>query len=156
MKWKDVCEDKSLQDLPYKIELNGKGQIVMSPASNRHGRMQSRIGLLIGKQALRGEIISECSVETADGTKVADVAWASYAFIKRHGFETPYTAAPEICVEIASPSNSETEIREKIGLYLDRGAKEVWVCDLEGRVKFHALDGEISKSKLAPKFPSKI
>lgn len=156
MNWKDVCKDKSLQDLPYKIELNRRGQIVMSPASNRHGRMQSKIGLLLGKQALRGEIISECSIETADGTKVADVAWASCAFIRKHGFETPYPAAPEICVEIASPSNSEEEIREKVGLYLEQGAREVWVCDLDGLVRFHTRDGEGAKSKLAPRFPPKI
>lgn len=34
MKWQEVCEDKALQDLPYKIELNRWGQIVMSPAKN--------------------------------------------------------------------------------------------------------------------------
>ena len=32
MKWQEVLEDKSLQDLTYKIELNRWGQIVMSPA----------------------------------------------------------------------------------------------------------------------------
>ena len=31
MQWQDVLADKSLQDLPYKIELNEKGNIEMSP-----------------------------------------------------------------------------------------------------------------------------
>ncbi len=31
MEWKEVCENKQLQDLPFKIELNKWGQIVMSP-----------------------------------------------------------------------------------------------------------------------------
>jgi len=35
MQWQDVINDKSLQDLPYKIELNEHGNIVMSPASNK-------------------------------------------------------------------------------------------------------------------------
>ncbi len=33
MKWQDVLLDKTLQDLPYKIELNEYGKIEMSPAS---------------------------------------------------------------------------------------------------------------------------
>ena len=31
MQWQDICDDKLLQDLPYKVELNQWGQIVMSP-----------------------------------------------------------------------------------------------------------------------------
>ena len=40
MQWSEVITDKSLKDLPYKIELDRYGNILMSPASNRHGRMQ--------------------------------------------------------------------------------------------------------------------
>lgn len=37
----------------------------------------------------------ECSIQTSDSVKVADVAWASDAFIEYHGYETPYLRAPE-------------------------------------------------------------
>ena len=37
MNWQEVCDDPHLQDLPYKVELNRFGQILMSPASNEHG-----------------------------------------------------------------------------------------------------------------------
>jgi len=43
MQWSDVLNDKSLSNLPYKIELNEYGQIVMSPASNQHGFLQVEI-----------------------------------------------------------------------------------------------------------------
>lgn len=33
MEWSKVCEDKILQNLPYKIELSEWGNIVMSPVS---------------------------------------------------------------------------------------------------------------------------
>ncbi|RME59856.1 Uma2 family endonuclease, partial [Candidatus Parcubacteria bacterium] len=33
MKWSEVLADPTLQDLPYKIELNEWEQIVMTPAS---------------------------------------------------------------------------------------------------------------------------
>ena len=29
MNWQEVCEHPSLQDLPFKIELNEKGEIIM-------------------------------------------------------------------------------------------------------------------------------
>ncbi len=31
LSWKEVCEAPNLQDLPYKIETNDRGEIVMSP-----------------------------------------------------------------------------------------------------------------------------
>ena len=40
LRWDEVLKDPSLQDLPYKIELNAWGNVEMSPASNRHGRLQ--------------------------------------------------------------------------------------------------------------------
>ena len=73
MDWEEVCNDPNLQDLPYKIELNRFGQIVMSPASNWHGALQARISARLPD--LPGEVITGCSVETADSTKVAVVAW---------------------------------------------------------------------------------
>jgi Uma2 family endonuclease len=156
MKWADVLKDKSLQDLPYKIELNAGGQIVMSPATNRHGMFQSRISALLNRTVKSGAVISECSIDTLDGVKVADVAWASEGFIRKHDYQTPYTQAPDICVEIVSPSNSDEEIQQKIMLYLAKGAKEVWVCDETGGIAFNDHSGEMVRSKIAPRFPSKI
>lgn len=43
MTWEEVCADPSLQDLPYKIELNRWGKIVMGPASRHHGIYQAEI-----------------------------------------------------------------------------------------------------------------
>jgi hypothetical protein len=43
MHWLDVLSDKTLQDLPYKIELNEKGLIEMSPASFTHSLLQGRL-----------------------------------------------------------------------------------------------------------------
>lgn len=38
LSWKEVCNDPNLHDLPYKIETNDRGQIVMSPTYAWHGR----------------------------------------------------------------------------------------------------------------------
>jgi Uma2 family endonuclease len=153
--WDDVLHHPALQDLPFKIELNERGQIVMSPASNKHSRLQGRIGYLLQHQ-LDGEAFPECSIDTPKGTKVADVVWASQAFIEAHGYETPYRKAPEICVEIVSPSNAAEEMNEKITLYLAKGAQEVWLCDLDGKVAFYSHEGEIERSVVAPAFPVSV
>ncbi len=137
MDWQEVIENPFLQNLPFKIELNKWGKILMSPASNNHGRWQFEVGTLIKQKKQSGTIITECSIKTPDGVKVADVAWLSDEFVEKYGFITPYDIAPEICVEIVSPSNSKEEMEEKIKLYLNQGAKEVWLCNQEGEISYY-------------------
>jgi Uma2 family endonuclease len=156
LQWADVLKDKSLRNLPYKIELDAKGRIIMTPASNRHGMYQSQISVLLARLISDGRVISECSVETLDGVKVADVAWASDEFLRKHRNQTPFKHAPELCVEIISPSNRRAEMEEKITLYLAKGAREVWLCDEKGNVTFADHSGKLKKSKLVASFPSKV
>jgi len=146
MQWTDVINDPCLRDLPYKIELNRWGNIEMSPASNKHGVYQSRLSVLLSKYMPVGEVISECSVQTPEGVKVPDVAWCSTEFLQRHGFETPYREAPELCVEILSPSNSQWEMLEKIQVYLAAGALEAWLVSEDGKIAFYDRRGQISQS----------
>jgi Uma2 family endonuclease len=145
MNWAEVLADKSLRDLPYKIELDRYGNIIMSPANNRHGRLQLLIGSFL-ERTLGGEALCECSINTSEGVKVADVAWCTLDFLAQHHYQTPYPVAPEICVEIRSPSNSHEEIRMKVALYLERGAHEVWIVLETGEVRFFGSEGERSES----------
>ena len=148
MEWSQVINNPLFRNLPYKIEQNKYGRLLMSPASNKHGKMEYRVGQVIEKGRQGGEIIVECSIQTSDGVKVADVAWASDAFIAAYGDATPYPRAPEICVEIVSPSNSDEEMRPKVDLYLAKGASEVWVVDEDGKARFFSVVGEMSESEM--------
>ena len=152
MEWSDVINNPLLQDLPFKIELNKFGQILMSPASNRHGSLQYLVGEKIKRRKRGGEIIIGCSIQTSDGVKVADVAWASDVFIAKYGFVTPYRHTPEICVEVVSPSNSQEEIAHKVELYLAKGASEVWIVTLDKNVTYYDPTGKIEKSSLVKSF----
>jgi Uma2 family endonuclease len=156
MNWSDVLADPSLQDLPYKIELNGYGQIVMSPASNRHARFQGEIIDLLLRLRTAGKVIVECSVDTNSGVKVPDVAWLSDEFVAQHADVTPFPQAPELCVEVCSPSNSPKQLKEKRQLYFAQGAQEVWLCNEKGNVEFFAPPGPIERSALFPAFPTQI
>ncbi|MGR8933354.1 MAG: Uma2 family endonuclease [Gammaproteobacteria bacterium] len=146
MQWSEVVNNPYFENLPFKIELNRYGKIEMTPASNKHGRIQLFIGALLERKLKRGEALIECSIQTCEGVKVADVAWCSKAFIQQHGYETPYTQAPQICVEIVSPSNSKEEMVNKAGLYLQAGAEEVWVIWEDGAVDYYGKVGRLDQS----------
>lgn len=146
LRWDEVLKDPSLQDLPYKIELNAWGKVEMSPASNRHGRLQVALGAQFMKQLPDGVAISECSILTKIGIRVPDVAWASAGFMAACGEATPYTRAPEICVEIISRSNVQAEIDEKKEAYFAAGAEEVWLVSEEGAIRYFGRSGEMPQS----------
>ncbi len=152
VKWHELMENPYIRNIPYKVELNKFGQILMSPASNRHGILQNKVAREIERNKQSGIVIIECSILTSEGVRVADVAWASDEFIAEFGEITPYPKAPEICVEIKSPGNSNAEIEEKIRLYLEKGALEVWIVDEYGKANFFSHTGKIKKSKIAADF----
>jgi Uma2 family endonuclease len=65
--------------------------------------------------------------------------------------------APEICVEVLSPSNTSGEISEKIALYFEAGAREVWISE-KGTLQFYfsATSDVRPSSEMCPEFPSDI
>ncbi|MFI3156794.1 MAG: Uma2 family endonuclease [Methylococcaceae bacterium] len=145
MQWQDVLADKSLHDLPYKIELNQHGHIEMSPSSFIHSFLQGELATLLRNQ-LGGRIFTELAIQTHSGVKVPDVAWGSNDYFQQHRHDICATSAPEICIEIISPSNSEREMRKKITLYLKSGAIEVWLVDEQGSIRFFNAGGQQQKS----------
>ena len=64
--------------------------------------------------------------------------------------------APEICVEIISPTNMLEEQMHKGSLYLQAGAEEFWLCDELGNVRFFDASGPLERSQLCPDFPVKV
>jgi Uma2 family endonuclease len=135
LRWAELCSDPGLNDLPYKIELNAYGTIEMSPTSTRHARFQATIAYELTRQLPAGTVMTECPIATIEGVRVPDVAWASAEFVAHHGDATPLPRAPEICVEVRSPSNSDAEMEMKTRAYLAAGAVEVWVVSEVGGVQ---------------------
>jgi len=156
MNWQEVCDSPSLKNLPFKIELDEYGRIIMSPAKVYHSAIQGEIEYLLRSLLKTGKTLPECAIATRKGTKVADVAWVSperFQIVKR---EVECSVAPEICVEVVSASHSRQEMAEKAALYFEAGAEEVWVCDEAGRVVFWDRAGELRASRRAPDFPARI
>jgi len=64
---------------------------------------------------------------------------------------------PGNCIEVISPDNTDAEIREKMALYFDAGARETWICGMTGVMTFFASGlTRMDSSKLCPAFPHEI
>ena len=147
-RYRELCGDVRFANLQGKIELDPWGKILMSPASNYHGMLQVRLSQRLA--LLGGQALVEASILTPLGLLVADVAWASADFMREHGAETPFSKAPELCIEIASPSNSLKELREKVEAYLAAGAAEAWVVYPQSRrFEFSGAGGVLERSRYA-------
>lgn len=156
MEWSEVIAHPSLRDLPFKIELDENGKIIMTPVKIKHSILTGKIGRLMNQIRGEGEILNECAIDTSKGVKVADVAWALRETLKQIEAETSASVAPEICVEVLSRSNTDKEMRDKRKLYFERGAQEVWTCDEDGAMRFFNPKRELKTSQLFPGFPNKI
>ena len=157
-RWAGLLADRELARFEGRIETDRHGQIIMSPPpAPSHGSFQLEIGHLLRQLMPSGRTLTECPISTADGVKAADVAWASPDRMAGLGDRVCFPQAPEICVEVLSPSNTEAEMREKMALYFDAGAREVWLCSSSGAMSFFGPGTNIlNGSKICPQFPSQI
>lgn len=156
MNWQDICDNPLFKDLPFKFETDRWGHIVMSPATDKRSRLQGEILNLLRQHLPHGRVLSECSVQTAEGVKVADAVWASAEFFAHRGLANPSPEAPEIVVEVLSPSNGRAETEEKKELYFARGVREFWVCREDGEMLFYNNHARLEHSTLAPEFPTRV
>lgn len=156
MEWSEVIAHPSLRDLPFKIELNEYGEIVMTPTRLKHSAYQLKIGSLMQMLRHDGITLTECAIKTRQGTKVADVAWFSLERWQGVKDELDSPVAPEVCVEILSASNTNVEMKEKRKLYFARGAQEFWTCDEYGEISFYNSKQKFKRSNLFPEFPNKV
>ncbi len=157
--WEALCDDPMLADLPYKVETNERGQLQMSPTSTPHSRWQAEITFklrsIVDASGLGGQVLTECAVLTAQGIKVPDVAWLSDESWNSRTNPSLLMVAPTICIEIMSPSNTAAEMTDKTALYMASGAREVWILDLAGQMRFYQAAGEVPTSAIVPAFPVK-
>lgn len=155
--WSRALRDPSLRDLPYKIETNEYGQLVMSRQKPKHGYLQLRVGEMLERIDRPGRRAVEFAIETSKGVKVPDVVWMSEERWQQISDDVEASpVAPEICIEVISNSNTRAEIDEKRRLYFEHGAEEVWTCNMRGRMRFFDPSGERSASVLVPTFPDSI
>ena len=157
-RWAEILADPVLAKLPNRIETDRHGHILMSPPpAFQHSRRQGHIVGLLTRLLPDGQTLPECPVSTADGVKAIDVAWLASGRAEVGQDPVALTRAPDICIEILSPSNSASEIDEKRALYFDDAAAEVRICNLDGSISFFVgPDHHQLNSIICPAFPNRI
>ena len=157
--WEKVLADPFLAGLPHRIETDRYGQIVMAPPpAPEHGEEQVEIAFLLKKLLPNGHTITECPVSTSEGVKGVDVAWMSKERRHAQRGKICFTQAPEICVEVISPTNTRRELHDRKALLFAAGAEEVWFCHRDGCMEFFRKDAPETPaaSALCASFPKRI
>jgi len=159
-RWEQICADPYVQGLEGRVETNRYGEIVMAPPPGfTHSNHQFEIGHLLKTLMPGGRTLTECAVLTSDGVKGVDVAWISERRVKQGLKGEVLTLAPEICVEVVSPSNTRQQMEAKRGHYFEAGAEEVWFCDKRRALHFFLKGREHAAAKasaLCPAMPGRV
>jgi Uma2 family endonuclease len=103
--------------------------------SERHGAIGGRLHVYVGGFVFAndlGEVFISDSRFIFPGNPPSwvapDIAFVSAARLPRSDFAEGYSRRiPDLAVEIKSPTNTEAEILEKIGVYLAGGVRLVWL-----------------------------
>ncbi len=158
-RWAEVLADPQWNGTRGRIETNAFGQIILSPPpGGPHSSRQSQISYEL-RVRLGDKTVTEAPVSTADGVKGLDVGWYSPQRYNEVRGQVAFEIAPEICVEVMSPSNTDLELQHKRVLYFDAGAIECWQCGTTGEMSYYhavAPNTPTSHSKLCPSFPQQI
>ncbi len=156
--WDKVIADPNLRDLPYKLELGAHGRIEMSPSKPQHGRLQVLIAIELSRLLPHGKVMTECPIKVGEKVRVPDVVWVDRQTETYIADQSAMARAPEICIEILSPSNSATDIDSRRNDLAAVGCLEFWTCTEAGEILFfNARDGSrLPASRIAPDFPSTL
>jgi Uma2 family endonuclease len=110
--------------------------IVMSPGKGRHGAVGARIARALGNfvDAHRlGEVFDSSTgyvlARDPDTVREPDVSFVCAARLMHQDLDAFLEGAPDLAVEILSPGNSETEMRQKMADYWNAGCRVVWIVD---------------------------
>jgi Uma2 family endonuclease len=116
------------------------------PASFRHGDLAAEVFARLSEYVRQRDLGRVVSTETGfllardpDTVRAPDVAFVSRSTIERAGvFRGYFPGAPDLAVEVLSPSERPADVHAKIGDYLAAGSRIVWVIDPSSRqVRVH-------------------
>ena len=114
-------------------ELNEGELVSVTHPKLRHGivasKLRKTLGAYIDKLDL-GEIYFEVAYLLSDDPptlRIPDVSFCSKKRVAEADLDTWFQGAPELAVEIVSPSDSAQDLEAKVGQYLGAGARYVWV-----------------------------
>ena len=132
-------------DGPVYHELRHGELVAVTRAKFKHQMIQSRLRRLLEPLAPPGALVEAGVAFRALPQYELRVAGVAYLASERCAKVDPQDyiqGAPDLVIEVLSPSNTASEIYDKERLCLNNGAKEFWVVDPDRRqVKVSTPDG---------------
>ena len=139
---KKVWTDEDLESLPrdgYKYELVD-GELIMSPVNAGHGSVCMRLSAQLFNHVQRHKLgeVYDSSTGFKFSEKVLlspDVSFVSKARLRKLlvAPEKFLAGAPDLAVEVLSPSDHMRQIHRKLDLYFEYGTRLVWVLSWQLR-----------------------
>jgi Uma2 family endonuclease len=125
----------------HRYELVEGRLLTMTPAGGEHGLVAGRIHVALGayvEQARLGVVVSADTgfklASRPDTVRAPDVAFVGRERIASTGVPKAFwQGAPDLAVEVLSPSDSRSEMQSRIAQYLRLGVKEVWFVEPAAR-----------------------
>lgn len=118
-----------------KQELVAGRVVTTSPTGGEHGDVHIELAMRLRLHA-KSQGLGWVTVETGfllrrepDLVRAPDVAFVVAARAPRPAPKGFVQLAPDLAVEVVSPSDTDTEVREKVDEYLTHGVREVWLVD---------------------------
>src|SRR3954451_10970311 len=111
-------------------ELHHGEVVAMTRPKAGHWFLQIRlVELLQPKLSDFGKVGMECAYRAVPqfDLRAADVAAISHARVQSIDQEDNLQGAPELVIEVISPSNTKAILRETVSLCLNNGASECWL-----------------------------
>jgi Uma2 family endonuclease len=129
-----------------------RGRVVpLTKPKPKHGRIAMQFGAAISAFVGRYKLGEVYAAETGfivehnpDSVRAPDVAFVRTELVLGHDEEEWYPHSPDLAVEVLSPTDRVPAIQEKVRMWLDGGARSVWVVDpATVSVAIHHPDGSI-------------
>ena len=113
----------------------------MPPAGERHGWVAMAVGSKIFDHVERQGLGRVYAAETGfvlrrapDSVRAPDVAFVAADRVPGSNSRGFAELAPDLVLEVVSPSDRASELAEKAAMWLDAGVRVVWVVDPQARL----------------------
>lgn len=141
----------------FRLELRHGELFQLPPPKFPHSRVQWQLRRLLERAAGDAAIVTTefgFRPTPENDYLIADVVFASTERWKSTDPQGYFSGAPEMVVEVLSPSNTATEMLDKRNICLDNGSREFWIVDTDHRqVEVSTPDGHTITYKSGQEIP---
>lgn len=127
----------------------GGSVVLLTKPKAKHGRIAMRFAAAIAQFVYEHNLGEVYAAETGfviehnpDTVRAPDVSFVRAELVLGHDEDEWYPHSPDLAVEVVSPGDRPAVVEEKVRMWLDGGARSVWVVDPQTKaVSVHHASG---------------